>query len=241
MKGKRLWEFLGINRTIVVLSIVRLGDGIANSILFIVIPLYAAELPDASLSLPLPLIVGILISAYGVAAGIQPFTGHWSTGSATTSALSWPDWLWPGYSGIYPFGQLLGFIGPANLARVWSCHGDSTHYGTDGHDVPAGNSRRVHGFLYHPAYAGAFGRSNSRRIPARSFRIQRSLYRRCRHSSYSHVHTSIRSGGCRFFQDTFSRPEESPDDRVFIHYAVSCQCRVCNISRSMRFHIDHNT
>jgi MFS family permease len=75
MNGRKIRGFLGINRTIVALSIVRLGDGIANSILFVIIPLYAASIPDHSIHLPLPLIVGVLISAYGVAAaGIQPFT-----------------------------------------------------------------------------------------------------------------------------------------------------------------------
>jgi MFS family permease len=59
----------------VALSIARMGDGIANSILFVMIPLYAAKIPDTSIPLPLPLIVGVLISVYGVAAaGLQPFT-----------------------------------------------------------------------------------------------------------------------------------------------------------------------
>jgi MFS family permease len=75
MNGKKIGEFLGINRTIFALSVARMGDGIANSILFVMIPLYAAKLPDHSIPLPLPLIVGVLISAYGVAAaGLQPFS-----------------------------------------------------------------------------------------------------------------------------------------------------------------------
>jgi MFS family permease len=79
MKGKAVWEFLGINRTILALSIARMGDGIANSILYVMIPLYAANLPGRSTRLPLPLIVGVLISAYGVAAaGLQPLTAAWA-------------------------------------------------------------------------------------------------------------------------------------------------------------------
>jgi len=75
MSWGKVWEFLGINRTILALSIARMGDGIANSILFVMIPLYAAKLPDITIHMPLPIIVGILISAYGVAAaGLQPFT-----------------------------------------------------------------------------------------------------------------------------------------------------------------------
>jgi MFS family permease len=75
MNMRRLWQSLGINRGILALSIARMADGIANSILFVMIPLYAAKLPDTLIKLSLPLIVGVLISAYGVAAaGLQPFT-----------------------------------------------------------------------------------------------------------------------------------------------------------------------
>lgn len=75
MNATRIREWLGIDGTIVALSMARLADGIANSLLFVMIPLYAAKIPDTSIPLPLPLIVGVLISAYGVAAaGLQPFT-----------------------------------------------------------------------------------------------------------------------------------------------------------------------
>lgn len=75
MNETRLGKFLGVNGTILALSIARMADGIANSILFVMIPLYAAKLPDRFIHLPLPLIVGVLIAAYGVAAaGLQPFT-----------------------------------------------------------------------------------------------------------------------------------------------------------------------
>ena len=74
MNGNKFRGYLGINGTIVALSFARLGDGIANSILFVIIPLYAAKIPHDSIRLPLPLMVGVLISAYGMAAaGIQPF------------------------------------------------------------------------------------------------------------------------------------------------------------------------
>ena len=78
MKQRRVREFLGINRTILALSIARLGDGIANSLLYVMIPLYAASLPDRSIRLPLPFMVGVLISAYGLAAaGLQALTAAW--------------------------------------------------------------------------------------------------------------------------------------------------------------------
>jgi MFS family permease len=78
MPGKlsRIGRSVGLNRTVVVLSIARLADGVGNSILFVIIPLYVYQLPDKSFSLPLPLLVGVLISAYGFAVGLlQPFTG----------------------------------------------------------------------------------------------------------------------------------------------------------------------
>jgi MFS family permease len=73
---------LGLNRSIVALSIARMADGIGNSILFILIPLYIAQIPDQLLPLPLPLQVGIAISAYGFSASLlQPviaaFTDRW--------------------------------------------------------------------------------------------------------------------------------------------------------------------
>jgi MFS family permease len=75
-KLRRLGHSIGLNRTVVALSIARLADGIGNSILFVIIPLYVYQLPDKSFALPLPLLVGILISAYGFAVGLlQPFTG----------------------------------------------------------------------------------------------------------------------------------------------------------------------
>jgi MFS family permease len=73
---------LGLNRSIVALSIARMADGIGNSILFILIPLYIAQIPDQLVPLPLPLQVGIAISAYGFSASLlQPvvaaFTDRW--------------------------------------------------------------------------------------------------------------------------------------------------------------------
>jgi hypothetical protein len=78
MSGKlyRVGRSVGLNRNVVVLSIARLADGVGNSILFVIIPLYVYQLPDKSFALPLPLLVGVLISAYGFAVGLlQPFTG----------------------------------------------------------------------------------------------------------------------------------------------------------------------
>jgi MFS family permease len=73
-KGRRL---LGMNRTILALSFARMADGIGNSILFVIIPLYVAAIPDELLPLPVPLLVAVLISVYGLAnAALQPFTAR---------------------------------------------------------------------------------------------------------------------------------------------------------------------
>jgi MFS family permease len=73
---RRIGRSIGLNRAVVTLSIARLADGVGNSILFVILPLYVYQLPDKSFALPLPLLVGILISAYGFAVGLlQPLAG----------------------------------------------------------------------------------------------------------------------------------------------------------------------
>jgi MFS family permease len=76
---RRYLEGIGGNRVVLALSVARLGDGVGNSILFIVLPLLVAKLPAPVFSLPESVRVGILISFYGLAnAALQPFTGAWS-------------------------------------------------------------------------------------------------------------------------------------------------------------------
>jgi len=70
------FERIGANRVVVALSVARLADGMGNSILFIVIPLYVASLPAPWMPLPETLRAGILISVYGlINAVLQPFIG----------------------------------------------------------------------------------------------------------------------------------------------------------------------
>ncbi len=69
-------ESWGLNQAVVALSIARLSDALGNSIIFIVIPLYVARLPAPWFRLPLPVLVGILISLYGlINAMLQPIAG----------------------------------------------------------------------------------------------------------------------------------------------------------------------
>jgi MFS family permease len=73
----KIRSILGMNRTVLALSFARLGDGIGNSVLFVVLPLYVISLPHPLLNVPVPLLVGVLISAFGLAnAAVQPFAAH---------------------------------------------------------------------------------------------------------------------------------------------------------------------
>lgn len=74
--NKNLFESIGANKAVLALSFARLADAIGNSILFIIIPLYVAKIPDLTFNFSVPVLVGILISIYGfVNSLIQPITG----------------------------------------------------------------------------------------------------------------------------------------------------------------------
>jgi MFS family permease len=74
----KIAENIGANRTVLALSMARLGDAVGNSILFVVIPLYVAKLPAPWFPVPETVLVGILISLYGLTnALLQPFVGAW--------------------------------------------------------------------------------------------------------------------------------------------------------------------
>ncbi|MGA9532384.1 MAG: MFS transporter [Anaerolineales bacterium] len=72
-----LADRLGINRIVFAISVARMADALGNSLLFIVIPLYVAQLPaPAFTNLPESVLVGILISAYGLMFSLlQPLSG----------------------------------------------------------------------------------------------------------------------------------------------------------------------
>lgn len=70
------FEKLGANREVVALSVARMADALGNSILIIIIPLYVADVSHRFFDLPVPVLVGILISLYGlIAALMQPVMG----------------------------------------------------------------------------------------------------------------------------------------------------------------------
>jgi MFS family permease len=73
----KIADQLGINRVVFAISVARLADALGNSLLFIVIPLYVAQLPAPGFAnLPESVLVGILISAYGLVFSLlQPVSG----------------------------------------------------------------------------------------------------------------------------------------------------------------------
>ncbi len=74
--GTRVASLIGVNRAVLALSIGRMGDGIGNSLLFIVVPLFVAKLPAPAVPLPETVRAGIVISLFGLVASFgQPFAG----------------------------------------------------------------------------------------------------------------------------------------------------------------------
>jgi MFS family permease len=72
----RAADQLGANRVVLALSVARLADAVGNSILFIIIPLYVAQLPAPWIPLPEPVLVGLLISMFGLVNSVlQPVMG----------------------------------------------------------------------------------------------------------------------------------------------------------------------
>ncbi len=70
-------EHLGANRVVLALSLARLGDGVGNSVLIVVLPLYVAAVPSRW-PLPTSVLVGLLIAVYGIVnSAVQPLAGAW--------------------------------------------------------------------------------------------------------------------------------------------------------------------
>ncbi|MFP3852988.1 MAG: MFS transporter [Anaerolineales bacterium] len=75
-----LSQRLGVNRIVLAISFARMADALGNSILFIVLPLYVAELPAPMFEkVPEPILIGSLISVYGLVFSVLlPVMGAWS-------------------------------------------------------------------------------------------------------------------------------------------------------------------
>ncbi len=73
---KQYLTSIGATPPVLALSFGRLCDGIGNSVLFIVLPLYITQLPTRLANFPDTVKIGIALSLFGLTAGIlQPFTG----------------------------------------------------------------------------------------------------------------------------------------------------------------------
>ncbi len=70
MKNKmvRMTETLGVNRTVLALSIARMGDAVGNSILSILIPLYIVKLPRTG---------GNFFEFFFLVVGLMPVLAAW--------------------------------------------------------------------------------------------------------------------------------------------------------------------
>ena len=69
-------ERYGMSRGVLAISFARMADAMGNGILIIIIPLYVADLSPGIFDFPTPVLVGILISLYGLVASIgQPIMG----------------------------------------------------------------------------------------------------------------------------------------------------------------------
>jgi MFS family permease len=72
----RIADSIGVNRIVMAISVARMGDAVGNSILFIVIPLYVAQMPAPWFPIPEAVRIGLLISAYGLVTSLlQPLGG----------------------------------------------------------------------------------------------------------------------------------------------------------------------
>lgn len=77
LKGRsfdpKFWNSLGLSRTVLALALARMGDGLGNSLLYIIIPLYILKVHAQIFKMPNTVMIGILISIYGFAnAAMQP-------------------------------------------------------------------------------------------------------------------------------------------------------------------------
>lgn len=73
---QRITQLLGLNKAVLALSVARMADAMGNSILFLLIPLYVAKLPQEHIHLAIPILIGLLISLFGFITSIfQPLMG----------------------------------------------------------------------------------------------------------------------------------------------------------------------
>lgn len=156
---------LGADRTVLALSVARLADGVGNSILIVVLPIYVAELPSR-LDVPDSVLVGVLISLFGlVNSAAQPLAGaltdrfgHWKgwvQGGLLLMAVCTLGFLWvESYLPLVVLRSLqgvgFGFTLPASMALLRS----ATSFGLRGGAMGVFTTFRMVGFSIGPLLGG---------------------------------------------------------------------------------------
>ena len=158
-----------VDRRILALSFARMADGIGNSFLIIVIPLYVVSdiVTGQTFGLTEAMITGVILSIYGfLNSGIQPLTGRLSDrtgrrrlyiliglGGLTLTNLAYV--LADSYAGLLTVRALQGvsvaFIVPASIALV----NELSTSGGRGGSMGIYNTFRLIGFGAGPVAAGA--------------------------------------------------------------------------------------
>ena len=159
-------ERLGVNRIVLALSVARLADALGNSMMIIVLPLYVAVLPARILNLPPTLLIGVLISSYGLINIIaQPLMGALSdcyhkrkpmiiVGLLLMSAATL-SFIFADRFGHLMLSRMVQGIGvamavPATLALITA----ATVRGTRGSSMGLYSTMRLVGFSVGPLLAG---------------------------------------------------------------------------------------
>lgn len=156
---------LGADRTVLALSLARLVDGVGNSILIVVLPIYVAELPRR-LEVPDSVLVGVLISLFGlVNSAAQPLAGaladrfgYWKrwvqaglvSMAACTLGLLWVKSYLPLLALRSLQGVAFGVTLPASMALIRS----ATSVGLRGGAMGVFTTFRMIGFSIGPLLGG---------------------------------------------------------------------------------------
>ncbi|WP_290810392.1 MFS transporter [Halovivax sp.] len=167
--ARGLYASFLVDRRVLALAFARLADGVGNSFLIIVIPLYVASdvVTGATFGLAEAMVIGIILSLYGfLNSSLQPFAGRLSDragarkryillglGGLTVTNLLYL--LAGSYVSLIVIRALQGvsvaFIVPASIALVNELAGDRTRGGNMG----VYNTFRLIGFGAGPIAAGA--------------------------------------------------------------------------------------
>ncbi len=167
--GRRIADQFAVDRRVLALACARMADGIGNSFLIIVIPLYVASdvVSGATFGLSEAMIIGIILSLFGfVNSSVQPLTGRFSDrlgrrklfiliGLAGLAATNLTYVFADSYLSLVAIRSLQGlsvaFIVPASIALVNELATSQDRGGNMG----VYNTFRLVGFGAGPVAAGA--------------------------------------------------------------------------------------